>query len=463
MILYIDITQLEKQRVNTGIQRVVKEFLNNILKNSNFICNIIIYNKTKEKYQLLLQDEVILFLEDIKKYKFKSKKYIDIESIRPTKLTIFYDIDSPWHAAYNRAKLYPILHRNNIKIFHFLHDMIPIVVPQYVQEATINNFIPFMKLVYKYSDMVIYNSIASQNDFLKYKKVYNIKRNILVKVAGLGSDFFIQNTKQIDKKYIDIINRKYILFVGTLEPRKNQKDILAAFDELSKKYQDLNLIFIGMKGWNIDDLIHNIQNNTLYNKRLYWLQNIDDDLLYYFYKNAFIVTYLSKYEGYGLPIVEALQHGNITITSNNSSMPEVGGDFVDYVDNNAPKQLINIISKYYDDIHLYNNKKKYIKQNFKPLTWKQYSNNIFDIFYSYKKEQEKMNLKQIIKSIPVLGWLSRWGYNLIRLNNLKHMVYQQQQQIKKQQKQIDQLISQNSKLKLFDTKQSMQIYKDIVK
>jgi len=349
MTIYIDITQLEKSRVNTGIQRVVKEFLQRAINTKNRSYKILLYKKKNKKMQLLENDEVKLFLQNIQTYQFTKKQTINIETIKPKQTTIFYDIDSGWNAPYKREILYPILKNNGFLIINFLYDMIPILLPKFVQQITIKNFKPYIKTVYKYSDMVICDSISAQTDFLKYKSELNIKRDISTKVTGLGSNFLSIKEKVKDTKIQYILDKKYILFVGTLEPRKNQEDVLDAFDSLSSKYPDLNLVFIGIKGWKIDSLIQKINSHPLKDHRLFWLNSIDDDTLYHFYKNATLVTYLSKYEGFGLPIIESLQHGNITITSKNSSMPEVGLDFADYIEDNDLEKLITTVSLYLDD------------------------------------------------------------------------------------------------------------------
>lgn len=488
MTIYIDITQLEKQRVNTGIQRVVKEFLQRAMNSKQMgLYKVLIYNLKIKKMQLLQNEDVKLFLQDIKNFKFTKKETIEIETIKPIHPAIFFDIDSGWNAPYKREKLYPIIKNNGFLIINFIYDLIPVLLPQFVQNITIKNYKPFIKTVYRYSDMVICDSVSSQTDLLQYKQVLNIDRELSTQVVGLGSDFMLVNSLVEDIKIKSILEAKYILFVGTLEPRKNQQEVLDAFDILAKKYTDLNLVFIGMKGWKIDKFIDRINSHPLKDERLFWLNNIDDDTLYHFYQNAFIVTYLSKYEGYGLPIVESLQHGNITITSNNSSMPEVGLEYADYIDDDDDlKQLVDTISTYCENKELYHQKKQTIKENFKSLSWEQFSNLIFDILSNLKEHKPKPTklkqegyslslMKNKIKSIPFISGLARWVNNLLKLNDLKHKIYQQQgqlnkqkkelekqkKQIKNQQKQLNELHSQSSLNNLFDSKQSEQIFLDI--
>ncbi len=398
MIIYIDITQLYRGRANTGIQRVVKEFLQRAIKNDKKITyKIVVYNATSKKMQILPNKEIELFLLDIKNYKFRKKEPIEIEKIIAKENTIFLDIDSAWNAPYKRDILYPILKNNGFLIYNFIHDLIPILMPELVHDMTVKNFNVFIKTVYKYSDLVLFNSHSSQKDFVDYKEKLEIKRYIATRTVGLGSDFLQSPIQVTNIKYQEVLNKKYILFVGTIEPRKNQEEVLSAFDILAQKFSDLNLIFIGKKGWKIDPLINRIKNHSLLNRRFYWFDDIDDDTLNHFYKNAFIVTYLSKYEGYGLPIVESLQYNNITIASKNSSMYEVGRDAADYIQYNTTNEIVDIISLYCKNKEIYKLKKEYIKENFVPLSWDRFANSICDIFINHDKSSLlcKKHLKKL--------------------------------------------------------------------
>jgi len=144
-------------------------------------------------------------------------------------------------------------------------------------------------------------------------------------------------------------------------------------------------VIIGKKGWKVDALVHKIKTHPLNGKQLFWLDSVDDNTLKQFYQNAFLVTYLSKYEGYGLPIAESLSYGNVTITSKNSSMYEVGRDVADYVVYNSTNELESLISLYCDNDDIYKAKKQFIKENFKTTSWEQFYNSIADIFINYKK------------------------------------------------------------------------------
>ncbi len=393
MTIYVDITQLEKGRANTGIQRVVKEFLYNSLTDSILDCKIILFEDDLNTTNLLDNKEVLEFLKDIEDYQFTKVSQIDLFNT-DDELKIFLDIDSTWNISYRRNLLYPKLKNSDFLIFNFIHDTIPILFKEIVHDDTAKNFPIFLKAVYDYSDLVLFNSYSSNNDFLRLKKQFNCYRDIPTRFLGLGSDFYETKPKNTREEIQNILNKKYILFVGTIEPRKNQEDVLDAFEAICDEYEDLNLVFVGKKGWKIDDLAYRIKNHKLFDKRVFWPSDVDDFELSKLYENAFLVTYLSKYEGYGLPIAESLRYGNITITSKNSSMYEVGRDFADYVVYNSLNELTGLIKLYLDDKKLYETKKEIIKKDFKTISWRQFYNSIFDILINFEKSIELREIHQ---------------------------------------------------------------------
>ncbi len=367
--IYVDITQYINNRLNTGIQRVVKEYLYREVK-QNKLLYVLFYDVTKSNFFQITKEELILFLNNVSSYEFKNISEINIFKKTQNK-KIFFDIDSVWNSPLKRDNLYKELKENKFYIYNFIYDLIPILFPHFMYEITINNFKPYIDAIFKYSDFVFFDSNSAMNDFINIQNESKYLRKIKKQVIYLGSDFSTSKNSLLKTplKYENLLSKKYILFVGTLEPRKNQELMLDAFDELYKNHKDLNLIFIGKIGWNVENLIEKINKHKLKNKNLFHLQNVDDPSLSKFYENAFIVSYLSRYEGYGLPIIESLHFGNITIVSNNSSMPEVGGTYAEYIENNSKVQLVSILTRYLNNSNLYLERKFFIKNNFRVYNW----------------------------------------------------------------------------------------------
>lgn len=117
-----------------------------------------------------------------------------------------------------------------------------------------------------------------------------------------------------------------MLFVGTLEPRKNLKRLLTAYSGLEESIRDQAMLVIaGGKGWGREDVVARIKDIGLTNQ-IKSLGYVDESTLSTLYANALFLAMPSLYEGFGLPIVEAMVYGTPVLTANNSSMPEVAGN-----------------------------------------------------------------------------------------------------------------------------------------
>jgi len=168
------------------------------------------------------------------------------------------------------------------------------------------------------ADKVICISHSTKNDLLTLFP--NIKNKVKIIYLGITVHNLV-NTNQI----IDLpkINSSYILFVGTFEPRKNIERLVRAFSLLEESLKDsTSLVLVGGNGWGNQNL-KSLINNLKLNQRVINLGWVNDDHLAYLYKNALFVAMPSLYEGFGLPLIEAMQYGVPSLTSVTSSMPEI--------------------------------------------------------------------------------------------------------------------------------------------
>jgi glycosyltransferase involved in cell wall biosynthesis len=177
-------------------------------------------------------------------------------------------------------------------------------------------------------------SNASKNDIIDEYKVKPDK----VKVTYLAP--YASKALSMDKvmkKYK--IGKNFILFVGTLQPRKNITRLIEAFSLVVLKdsqkdlnfVNDLKLVVIGKKGWLYDEIL-NAPKDFGVEDRVIFLEEVKDEELPVFYKNAKCFVLPSLYEGFGLPVLEAMQWDCPVIASNVSSLPEVGGSACLYID-----------------------------------------------------------------------------------------------------------------------------------
>jgi glycosyltransferase involved in cell wall biosynthesis len=148
--------------------------------------------------------------------------------------------------------------------------------------------------------------------------------------------------------------REYFLFVGGIHPRKNLLNLLKAFS-LFKKWQKSNmkLLVAGRMAWQFEDLLEKIKTYK-YREDLILLGALEESQLARITASAYALVYPSFFEGFGMPILEAMQSGVPVIASNTSSMPEVGVDAALYADPNDPDAIAKQMLLLYKDEKLRN-------------------------------------------------------------------------------------------------------------
>jgi glycosyltransferase involved in cell wall biosynthesis len=163
-------------------------------------------------------------------------------------------------------------------------------------------------------------------------------------------------------------SRVSFLTVATIEPRKGHAQTLAAFEILWSEGMDVNLVFVGKQGWNVEPLIERVRAHSELGKRLFWLEAITDGYLKNVYSTCTCLLATSIGEGFGLPLIEAAQHKLPVIARDIPVFREVAGAHAFYFLGINPKDLSDAIKHW---MLLYD-KKKHPKSDDMPwLTWKQ--------------------------------------------------------------------------------------------
>jgi glycosyltransferase involved in cell wall biosynthesis len=142
------------------------------------------------------------------------------------------------------------------------------------------------------------------------------KDSIFSRIQDLGS------LAHVREKYK--LPQKFILNVSTLEPRKNQSTLLAAFNDLTRQNSSIHLVIAGGKGWGVQQLSQNTE-RQMNSDKIHWIGYVDREDMPGLYSLAEIFVYPSMYEGFGLPVLEAMACEVPVITSNTSSLPEIVG------------------------------------------------------------------------------------------------------------------------------------------
>ena len=262
------------------------------LKYSSFKSNIIGINFPKIKYSGILLDKINSKLSTI------LFKKINPEIIHTTD---YYDLDL------NSKK--PII----VTVHDLIHEIF------HYEFAKDKNYRP-KKNILDIANHVICGSENTKRDLIRY---YSIEDN-KISVIYYGNSFINKDYNKTDKLNFDL-NYQYFLYVGSRKRYKNFYTLIDAFKKKKEIYSNFKIICFGGGDFlESEKKILNEKNFDL--DKLVFLQNSDDNLLYYLYKNACALIYPSLHEGFGMPILEAMSSGCPVISSNSSSLPEVYGN-----------------------------------------------------------------------------------------------------------------------------------------
>jgi glycosyltransferase involved in cell wall biosynthesis len=202
-----------------------------------------------------------------------------------------------------------------------VHDLTYKRHPELLQKETLHNLEAHMAREIAASDAVICVSESTRRDLLRYYQL-DPSRAIAIH-SGLAAP--------TEYAPVDGLPKRYILFVSTIEPRKNLGVLLDAFERLD--YEG-SLVVVGKVGWKSEDIVPRLRG-----KRIVHLDYLEAPRLAAVYRDAEVFVMPSIYEGFGFPLLEAMQHGVPSIAARSSSLPEVGGDAALYFEPNDAREL----------------------------------------------------------------------------------------------------------------------------
>lgn len=184
----------------------------------------------------------------------------------------------------------------------------------------------------RFSNQIIAVSDSTKHDLVEK---YHIDPARITRIhSGIAPSMQIPHRHDVER-FIQIkhLPRRYVLFMGTIEPRKNVSGIVRAFSLVKGQIGmgDMNLVLAGSRGWLDDAVVEEIKRSPHHND-IHMIGPVSDEDRPLLYAGAVIFIYPSFFEGFGFPPLEAMSCGTPVITSNNSSLPEVVGDAAVMVD-----------------------------------------------------------------------------------------------------------------------------------
>ncbi len=261
--------------------------------------------------------------------------------------------------------------RDGVRIGAYVYDIIPVTHSEFCDEALVTDFTMAISELCGTADFILTISDATRialEDFI----TENGGRPIPMMTVPLahhltrGADDAVAWPEQLRR----VQGKRYVAYVSTIEGRKNHLYIVNAWRRLIADGVDVpELVFVGRHGWKIGPLVDVLTATDNLGGRLHIAHNLSDGELNAVYAGCDFSVFTSFVEGWGLPVGESLFHGRPCVASNTSSIPEVGGDLVDYVDPFNLTDGIAVLRRMITDRAYLRSRVEAIRDRFVARTW----------------------------------------------------------------------------------------------
>lgn len=366
--LLIDVSELNKRDAKTGIQRVVRSLLCELLLNppsgysvkpiyaNNFHLGYQYANRLKNRYLGLPEIDVI------------------DDPITTQAGDIFLGLDLQADVVQAQKQYLAAQHLNGVHVYFVVYDLLPIALPWAFPDGTDFVHSKWIQEISKY-DGVFCISKAVADTYREWAKdnIPNLSRDFLISWFHLGADIAnsapstgLPDNAQDVLEHIS--SKTSFVLIGTIEPRKGYAQTLQAFEELWSKGVDVNLVFIGKQGWLVEDVIDKLKVHPELNKRLFWLESISDEYLEKLYHASTCVIAASFGEGFGLPLIEAASKQIPIIARDIPVFREVAGEHAFYFTADNPSQYAKAVEAW---LALYQTQSHPKSGGMAHLTWKE--------------------------------------------------------------------------------------------
>jgi glycosyltransferase involved in cell wall biosynthesis len=266
------------------------------------------------------------------------------------------------------------------------YDLIPVTHPEFCDEGLVDAFSYAIDSVFHVTDFIFTISEHVKTEVERHLRSMNLD----VPVIALPLAHELAPTKgepSIRKAVRELTQKRYVLFVSTIEARKNHAYTMTLWQRLLAKLpadQVPELVWVGRPGWMVSDLMTRVARLDHLDGKLHILNQLSDNELKALYEGCWFTIYPSFAEGWGLPVAESLVFGKPCLAAHTTSIPEVGGDFVWYIDPLNVTEGVDAVTALIANPERVEAAAQRIRQDFKPRTWADVATNLMSGFTALK-------------------------------------------------------------------------------
>ena len=401
--LFLDVSELSQHDAGTGIQRVVRGYLKNLLDDPPKDYNVAaVYASTEHGYHYAARFQST----------FRKTRTLRAQEDKPIhwqRGDIFLALDCQHHVQAHHREFYRQLQSDGVIVKFIVYDLLPIQYPDLFFDDTLPLLHEeWLRIVAK-SDGAICISQATANALKKWIASNNVDTSPYFQIESnhIGNDLEGSQPSTGRPPNADTVLEKIgatptFLCVSTIEPRKQQHLILKAVELLWATDQDVNLVLVGRPGWKTEELTTYISSHAELDRHLFWLDGISDEFLAEVYDASCCVVAASLNEGFGLSLVEAAKHGKAILARNIPVFREIAGGHAQFFEASGPEDLANVLRRWLVKFQKGNHVSS---EGLKSPSWQQSTQNLKQLLLHPKnpKRQLMVDISELIQHDAATG------------------------------------------------------------
>ena len=337
--LFLDVSELCQRDAATGIQRVVRNYLKCLLESPPDGFRIEPVYATQDEGYRYARRFTSRFLN-------QQEAQVSDSPMRWQRGDLFFGLDMQHHVQLKHAAFYRQIQSEGVTVKFLVYDLLPIQLPHLFKDSNAKALHEQWLAMVASCDGALCISKATADAYTAWVAEQNVaqSRGFKVRHVHIGADFNGATPPQRLPDGSSVVlatlrRRPTFLCVSTLEPRKQQQQILDAVEQLWLQGLDVNLAFVGQQGWKVEALAERLRTHPESGCRLFWLEGISDDYLEQVYSASTCLIAASLNEGFGLSLIEAAKHGIPIIARDIPIFREVAGDHAYYFRGEAARDL----------------------------------------------------------------------------------------------------------------------------
>jgi len=346
--LFVDISELVQRDSGTGIQRVTRSILRELLVNppAGFEVRAVqsfhgsgCYHYADSFARHLMGD---------------GNGTADDSAIEPQSGDLFLGLDLQPQVIPECREYYRHLRNIGVQVYFVVYDLLPVLMPHAFPAGASDSHARWLEVVIENDGAIcISKAVADElSDWMSSRRPPE-RKPFALNWFHLGADIensiptrgFPTNAESVLK---NMAVRPSFLMVGTVEPRKGYAQALAAFEQLWQEGKDVALVVVGKRGWEVDALATALDRHPEQGKRLFWLSGVSDEYLERIYAESKCLLMASEGEGFGLPLIEAARHHRPIVARDIPVFREVAGDHAHYFSGTSAEDLATSLTAWLD-------------------------------------------------------------------------------------------------------------------